>query len=86
MNRTNPYVFDMMIDKLYKAGPVDISVVEEFQTFTESEDAEEVNQAEPTPLILDKYIGGLTLTVDNVKLKKYMKEIYNEAISMEHTG
>lgn len=87
MNRTNPYVFDMMIDKLYKVGPVDISVVEEFQTLVESEDAEkEVNQAEPTPMILDKYISGLTLNVDNVKLKNYMKDIYNEAISVEHTG
>lgn len=87
VNRTNPYAFDMLIDKIYKVSPVDISVVEDFQTFTELEESaqEEVNQSEPTPKILDKYISGLTLPVDNDRMKVYMNEIYNEAISMEHT-
>lgn len=83
-NRTNPYAFDLLIDKLYKANPVDITIIEDAQTFKDEDAIEEVNQTEPTPKILDKYISGLTLNVDSDKMKDYMKGLYNEAIAKEH--
>lgn len=82
-NRTNPYAFDLLIDKLYKVNPVDITIIEDVQTFKD-EAIEEVNQTEPTPKILDKYIQGLTLPVESDKMKDYMKGLYNEAIAKEH--
>ena len=83
LNKQNPYLFDNVIDNLYKAGVSDISIVEDFtETLVENDD-ELVNQAEDTMTILGKYIDNLTLNVDNDKLKALMKEVYVEALTTE---
>jgi hypothetical protein len=83
VNKQNPYLFDNVIDNLYKAGVSDISIVEDFtETLIENDD-ELINQAEDTMTILGKYIDNLTLNVDNDKLKALMKEVYVEALTTE---
>lgn len=84
VNKENPYAFDMLLDKLYKAGPIDISVIEDATTFSDNEENVEVDQTEDTPKILSKYIDGLSLPVENDAMKRFMHEIYTEALSKEH--
>ena len=83
LNKTNPYAFDVLLDKVYKAGPINISVLEDASTFTDNTD-EVIDEAEDTPTILKKYIDGLTLGVNSDRMQSYMKNIYNEALTIDY--
>ena len=83
LNKQNPYLFDNVIDNLYKAGVADISIVEDFTDVALDDDQELIDQAEDTMTILSKYIDNLTLNVNNDKLKTLMKELYVEALNTE---
>lgn len=83
VQKQNPFLFDVVIDKLYKSGACDISVVEDFTEDTIAEDQDLIDQAEDTMAILSKYIDNLTLTVEPDKLKVLMRELYVEALNTE---
>lgn len=82
-NKSNPYTFDIVFDALYKAGPLDIQVIEDPTIFVDSEEEVSIDEAEDTTMILSKYIDGLTLTVEHSKLKKFMLSVYQEALQTE---
>lgn len=82
INRTNPYAFDTLIDKIHTVSPIDISIVEDVSFLDESEDI--VEGIQDTRSIIDAYINNLTLPVDNDKMKKFMRDIYTEAVSLKH--
>lgn len=84
VNKTNPYAFDILLDKLYKEQAADISIVEDINNFIDNNVDEAVDEAQDTLTILDNYIQGLTLPVENDKMKHYMREIYTEALSLEN--
>ena len=83
VNKSNPYAFDLLFDSIYKAGPLDIQIVEDPTVLLENEEADEIDEAEDTATILRKYVTGLTLPVDTDKMKDFMIDIYNEALQVE---
>jgi len=83
INKQNPYLFDSVLDNLYKAGTLDITVVEDFTDTTVENDSDIVDQAEDTITILNNYIDGLKLNVQNDKLKTMIRELYVEALNSD---
>jgi DNA repair exonuclease SbcCD nuclease subunit len=83
LNKQNPFLFDHVIDSLYKAGVSDLSIVEDFNDLIVENDEEIINQAEDTMTILSKYIDNLEIDVQPEKLKTLMRELYVEALNTE---
>jgi DNA repair exonuclease SbcCD nuclease subunit len=83
LNKQNPFLFDHVVDKTYKIGVADLSIVEDFTDLNVDIDQEIVDQAEDTMTILSKYIDNLQLDVESEKLKKLMRELYVEALNTE---
>lgn len=82
-NKTNPYWFDLFIDKVEKAGAIDIAVVEDHLNFDMLNDEDLVDEAEDTLTVCKKYIGALQLAVDQKKLERVITNLYNEALQVE---
>ena len=83
LHKSNPHVFDALVDNLYKVNPIDINIVEDFSEASNN-NFEVVDQAEDTLTILSNYIDAQALQVEPEKLKTVMKELYLEALSTEH--
>jgi len=83
LNKQNPFLFDHVIDNLYKVGVSDLSIVEDFTDVNVDLDQDIIDQAEDTITILSKYIDNLTLDVEPEKLKTLMRELYVEALNTE---
>jgi DNA repair exonuclease SbcCD nuclease subunit len=81
--KTNTFLFETFMDNLIKAGPIDVSVVEDFTDVTTSDIIGEVDQADDTTTILDKYIDSIDVELDKSKLKNILREIYTEALTIE---
>lgn len=82
-NKSNPILYDMFLDNLYKVSPIDITVVEDFTDYSEISDDDIVDQSDDTLTILDKFIDGLEMDSDKNKLKSIMRKIYLEAQNIE---
>ncbi|MFZ9661835.1 MAG: hypothetical protein ACO29O_08150 [Chitinophagaceae bacterium] len=81
--RSNSFLFDTLIDHITKYNPLELLVVEDFTDYSGNNVDIEVDQAEDTITILSKYIDGLTLPVESGTIKDILRDIYNEAMSME---
>ena len=75
-------IFDALLDTIAKAAPLEVSVVEDFSEITDNVEVD-IDQAEDTMTILNKYVDGLTLPVESDKIKTVLRDVYNEALSME---
>jgi len=87
LNKQNPYIFDKLLDEIYKVEPIDISIVEDFtETFTETT-GDAVDQAQDTMTILFNFVDSQESTglynIEANKLKNLLKEIYVESLSFD---
>jgi len=84
-NKKNSFLFDTVINELYKIGIADLSIVEDVMEFENTDNEELVDQAEDTMTILSKYIDSVSLNIDGNKLKNLMRELYVESLTIETT-
>lgn len=82
-NKTNPHWFDMFIDKLEKAGVLDMQVVEDHFHLDLEADDDIVNEAEDTLTILNKYVDSMQIQGDRQRLDNLIRTLYHEALNVE---
>ena len=82
-NKSNPVLYDMFLDGLYKASPLDVTIVEDFTDYSTISDEDIVDQSDDTLTILDKVIDGIEMNLEKDKLKTLMHKIYFEAHNLE---
>jgi len=80
--RGNAFLLDTLLDQIAKVSPLECSVVEDYSDIINDVEVD-VDQAEDTISILNKYVDGLTLPVESDRIKTVLRDVYNEAISME---
>lgn len=81
INKTNPYMFDLLMDKLNQSGAADVKVVEDNKHLDELTEGDLLDQTESTEVILQKYIDALDLgtSFDKKVLQNFMLELYKES-------
>jgi|TARA_B110000858_G_scaffold198528_1_gene266271 DNA repair exonuclease SbcCD nuclease subunit len=80
--KSNPYVFDVFVDKLNLHLPAHLQIVEDNFNLDIEDDSDIINEAEDTVSIIKKYISNLNL--DNAKpVENLFYELYHDALSIE---
>lgn len=82
-SKTNPYWFDLLIERLEKIGISGIQVVDDNLNLNLEDDEQIVNQAEDMVTMLNKYVDSIETNVDKKDVYKLMNTLYNEALSAE---
>jgi DNA repair exonuclease SbcCD nuclease subunit len=81
-NRTNPYIYDLFLNKLTDAGAADVKSIEDSLNL-ESEGLNEImDETKDTKDILHTYIDSLETKVDKIQVKRLIDELYVEAQSL----
>jgi len=80
--KTNQLKFDKFVDKILKANPLDLKVVEIVDINDENVNCEEIS-AEDTLSILDKYVEESEFDLDKTMIKKLLRDVYKEALEVE---
>jgi DNA repair exonuclease SbcCD nuclease subunit len=78
-NKTNPYWFDLVIERLEKSGAADLQVVEDHFNLDLEEDSDIVNEAEDTMSIVRKFIGSMNINTDKKRVETIIQNLYIEA-------
>ena len=78
-NKTNPYWFDIVIERLEKAGVADLQVVEDHFHLDLEADDDIVNEAEDTISIINKFIDSMNINTDRKRVENIIQNLYIEA-------
>lgn len=81
--KTNPYWFDMFLDKIEKVNPISVEVVEDDFNIHLGDDSDITDGIEDTVTILTKYVESLEIETDKKSLNVLLRNLYDEAVSIE---
>jgi len=81
-NKSNPYIFDLFLDRLQQAGATDIKVVDDHMNMDVVDETELIDEAQDTMTILRNYIDSIEISADKQRVEQYVQELYQEAMSL----
>lgn len=83
INKSNPFMFDLLVDKLEKIGVHEISIAEDHMNLDLAEDVELVGEAEDTMTLMRTFLDLIPMGVDKKALEKELHDIYQEAQTVD---
>jgi DNA repair exonuclease SbcCD nuclease subunit len=81
-NKTNPYIFDLFLDRIQQAGATDIKVVEDHMNLDMIDEDDLIDEAQDTHTILNQYVDSIETQVSKDKIKKMITDLYQEAMNL----
>lgn len=88
-NKTNPYWFDLLVEKVEKSSPVDVQIVEDHLNLDLLEEDDLVDEAEDTLTIMRKFASNFVQEGDDdmkKELDKVLSSLYQQALNMESSS
>lgn len=82
-NRTNPYLYDMFVNKLTESGAVDVKTIDDSLNLESSGVEDILDETKDTKDILHAYIDTIETAIDKKKIKKTIDELYTQALSIQ---
>lgn len=80
-NRSNPYLYDMFLNRLNECGAADIKSVEDTLNLSSAGLEELMEEAKDTKDILHAYIDSVETLIDRKRIKSVVDELYMEAMN-----
>jgi len=81
-NKNNPYWFDLFMNKIEKANPAHVQIVDDNLNLDMVDDEEILENLDDTMTMLHNSIEGLQVEVDKKRLDTLIKSLYNEATNL----
>jgi DNA repair exonuclease SbcCD nuclease subunit len=81
-NRTNPYLYDMFLNRLNECGAADVKSVEDSLSLGGVQVDEMLAEAKDTRDILNSYVDNMDTKLERARIKRVIDELYTEAISL----
>ena len=82
-NKTNPYLFDLFIDRLTKVGVHNLQIIEDLFNLDIGNESDIIDEAKSTMEMLESYVEQIDTKVSKKKLKGLFQGLYNEALALE---
>lgn len=81
-NRTNPYLYDMFLNRLNECGAADVKSVEDSLNMGNITVDEMISETKDTKDILHSYVDNVDTKIDKTRIKRVIDELYAEAMSI----
>jgi DNA repair exonuclease SbcCD nuclease subunit len=82
-NRSNPYLYDLFLNRLSDCGAADVKSIEDSLNLESSGVEEILDETKDTKEILHDYIDSIETAIDKKKVKAIIDELYLEASSIQ---
>lgn len=76
--KNNPYVFDILVDRIAEAGALDVKIIDETMRIVHDE-AQIIDEAEDTPTMIRKYVETIEVKADKTKINELLQTLYKES-------
>jgi DNA repair exonuclease SbcCD nuclease subunit len=82
VNKTDPYQFDRLLDKIYQIGVADLKIIEDMSDLESDAVDDDGIEMQDTISLIESYVDQVDTNLDNKKMKSFMKTLYTEALEV----